>query len=144
MRLYNVPLIRQEKLMACWHASARMLYGYKRLACVDPLPATYKANTGLTARRFVELAKAVGLRTLPRVNMTYDWTFVDQVIQRYGPIWAAGMWNGSPHIVVITGVDSNGTLYVNDPAFGTPQVRDLAWFNSRIAKDVSVPMMYLQ
>jgi hypothetical protein len=120
-----------------------MLYGHKKLACIDPLPSSYQSNAGLSASNFIKLAKAVGLRTLPRVNMSYDWTFLDDLLRRYGPIWAAGMWNGVPHIIVITGVDSNGTLYVNDPAFGTPQLRDLGWFNSKIAKDVPIPMMYL-
>jgi hypothetical protein len=143
MRLNSVPLIRQEKFNSCWHASARMLYGYKKLACIHPLPASYDRNRGLTASKFVELARAVGLKSLPRVNMSYDWTFVDEVIRRRGPIWAAGMWNGFPHIVVFTGVDPDGTLYVNDPAFGTPQVRNMEWFNDRIAKDVAIPMMYL-
>jgi hypothetical protein len=143
MRLSNVLLIRQEKLNSCWHASARMLYGYKKLACTHPLPNAYSKDRGLSASSFVELAKTVGLSTLPRVNMSCDWTFVDETLRHHGPIWAAGMWNGAPHIIVITGVDSNGTLYVNDPAFGTPQVRDIGWFNARIAKDVPVPMMYL-
>ena len=143
MRLTNVPLFKQEKENSCWHASARMLYGYKRLACTHPLPKTYDDNRGLNANKFVDLAKVVGLKTLPRVNMSYDWTFVDQMLRQHGRIWAAGVWNGLPHIVVITGVDSNGTLYVNDPAFAVPQQRNMGWFNDRIAKDVPLPMMYL-
>jgi hypothetical protein len=142
MRLYGVPLIRQEKSMSCWHAAARMLYGYKRLACIDPLPNKYATNAGINAREFIRLAQSVGLKTLPRVNMSFDWRFIDDLLRYRGPIWAAGRWNGFPHIVVITGVDQDGTLYVNDPALGL-QKRNMGWFNERISTDVPIPMMYL-
>lgn len=143
MRLRGVPLIRQEKENSCWHAAARMVYGYKRHASIHPLPHSYQDNHGISATEFIELARAIGLRTLPRVNMSYGEGFIDDMLRRYGPIWAAGNWNGVPHIIVVTGVDSDGTLYINDPAFLTPQVRDIGWFNDRIADDVPIPMMYL-
>ena len=143
MQLLGVPQIRQEKSMACGHAAARMLYGYKRRACIDPLPATYARNTGISAQMFVLLARSVGLQTVPRVSQTYDWTFMDNLLHFYGPIWAAGMWNGFPHIIVVTGVDADGTLYVNDPADGMPHVHNMTWFNERIAKEAQIPMMYL-
>jgi hypothetical protein len=113
------------------------------------MPDTYKADEGLAPEAFlapesfVDLAKAVGLKTVPQARMCYDWTFVDDLLRHHGPIWAAGTWNGVNHIVVITGVDPNGTLYVNDPAFPIPQIRNIAWFNDRIATDISIPMMYL-
>jgi len=128
--------------MVCWHAAARMLYGYRRQACVDPLPDKYRDNQGISAREFIKLAQSVGLKTLPQVNMSYNWTFIDNLLRHSGPIWAAGCWNGPPHIVVLTGVDENGTLYVNDPALGAV-VHDMAWFNARIATEVPMPMMYL-
>ena len=142
MRL-DVMHIMQERQMNCWHASARMLYGYKRAACINPLPQEYEDNQGLTAAQFIDLARDLGLETLPQVNQTFSWRFIDDNLGAYGPIWAAGQWNGVNHIVVISGVDENGTLYVNDPAFGTPVVRDMAWFNARIDKNVPIPMMYL-
>lgn len=74
--------------------------------------------------------------------MSYNWTFLDNLLRQRGPIWAAGLWNGFPHIIVITGVDQDGKLYVNDPALGMQQ-RDMGWFNERIATDVPIPMMYL-
>lgn len=143
MLLIGVPSIRQEKSMSCWHAAARMLYGYKRRACIDPLPGTYSANTGLSASKFVQLAKSVGLRTIPQVNMTHNWTFIDNLLRRYGPVWAAGRWNGVPHVIVITGVDESGRLYFNHPANGFMHIRDMGWFNTRIATEVAIPMMYL-
>jgi len=46
------------------------------------------------------------LQTIPQVNQSYDWSFIDDLLRNYGPIWAAGDWNGAPHIIVITGVDN--------------------------------------
>jgi hypothetical protein len=120
-----------------------MLYEYKRLACIDPLPSVYAKNAGIQAKQFVSLARSVGLQTVPQVSQTYNWTFVDNLLRTYGPIWAAGMWNGFRHVIVFTGVSADGTLYINDPADGMLHIHDMAWFNERIAKDVQIPMMYL-
>jgi Papain-like cysteine protease AvrRpt2 len=142
MFLKDVPLIVQEKPMACWHASARMLFAYKH-QCADPMDREYMIDKGITAAQFVTLAKEAGLRTIPKVNQSYGWAFVEELLKAYGPIWAAGDWNGVPHIVVITGVDSAGKLSVNDPAYPVPQFRDMGWFNKHIDKSVDIPMMYL-
>lgn len=142
MRL-NVDHIMQERQMNCWHASARMLYAYRRSACINPLPQEYEDNQGIGAEEFINLARDLGLETLPQVNQTFSWRFISDNLGTLGPIWAAGQWNGVNHIVVITGADEDGTIYVNDPAFGAPVVRDMAWFNSRIDKNVPIPMMWL-
>ncbi|HUD54592.1 MAG TPA: papain-like cysteine protease family protein [Terracidiphilus sp.] len=138
----DVPLITQDKPMACWHASVRMLFAFRNQSA-DPLDLQYVADQGITASQFVDLATAAGLDTIPQVNQSYDWRFIDGLLGNFGPIWAAGDWNGPPHVVVIRGVDSGGKLAVNDPAFSTPQSRDMGWFNKHIAKDVKIPMMYL-
>jgi ABC-type bacteriocin/lantibiotic exporter with double-glycine peptidase domain len=138
----DVMHIMQEKQNNCWHASARMLYGYRNSACINPLPQDFTNDQGLQPEQFIALAREIGLDTLPQVNQTFSWRFIDDNLQYYGPIWAAGQWNGVNHIVV-SGVDEDGTLYVNDPAFGSPVVREMAWFNARIDKNVPIPMMYL-
>jgi cysteine protease avirulence protein AvrRpt2 len=142
MFLDGVPLIVQEKPMACWHASVRMLFGYKQQSA-DPMDAQYMADSGITAAQFIDLAKTAGLQTIPQVNQSYDWTFIDNLLNNFGPIWAAGDWNGAPHIIVLTGVDSGGKLIVNDPAFPAPQTRNMGWFNQHIDSTVDIPMMYL-
>lgn len=139
----DVPHFPQEKANSCWHASARMLYGFKKLACINPLPATWKKDQGIQPGEFIELAKAVGLRTLPKVNQCFSWKFLEDSLNDYGPLWAAGQWNGPNHIVVITGVDAGGKVFVNDPAFPSPVIRDIGWFNDRIDKNVEIPLMYL-
>jgi hypothetical protein len=138
----TVPLIQQLKPMACWYASAQMLFAYKQQS-VDPMDPVYLADTGISSDQFVDLAKATGLKTIPQVNQSYDWSFINDLLSKYGPIWAAGDWNGAPHIIVLTGVDSGGKLIVNDPAFSTPQVRNMGWFNQHIDASIPIPMMYL-
>ena len=50
MRL-DVMHIMQEKQMSCWHASARMLYGYRNSTSINPLPDDYGDNQGIKRRR---------------------------------------------------------------------------------------------
>jgi hypothetical protein len=112
-----------------WPAGMRLrvcFYGYKRRACIDPLPLTYQGNTGLSAENFVSLAKSVGLHTVPQVNMNYNWPFLAHLVRSYRPVCAAGLWNGVPHIILITGVVANGSVYFNDPADGLSHVGDMA------------------
>jgi hypothetical protein len=139
----EVDHFQQDREMDCWHAAARMLFAYKHQACIHPLPETYSANNGIGPAQFIDLAKAMGLRTTTRVNQTYSWIYLDDLLRNHGPIWAAGQWNGANHIIVITGVDPGGLVLVNDPAFPAPVVRDIAWFNDRIDKNVDIPLMYL-
>jgi len=142
MRL-DVPLIRQEKNMSCWHASARMLYAYRKNSSINPLPPAFQANTGLSPAAFVDLAKNIGLEMIPAVNTSIDWTFLEDILKKFGPIWAAGYWYELPHVVVITGVDPDGTLYVNDPGWPIPRVHNMLWFNEKVSKEILNPMMYL-
>jgi Papain-like cysteine protease AvrRpt2 len=142
MRL-NVPHFPQEKPNSCWHAAARMLYGFKKAACIHPLPAHWTKDEGIQPSEFVDLAKSVGLRALPKVNQSFGWRFLEDALTRYGPLWAAGQWNGPNHIIVITGVDAGGRVFANDPAFPAPVVRDISWFNAKIDKNVEMPLMYL-
>lgn len=139
----KVAHIQQERANSCWHASARMLYGFKKHASIHPLPETWVNDQGIQPEEFINLASELGLETLPKVNKCYNWTFLNKLLTTYGPIWAAGQWNGFNHIVVITGVDASGRVFVNDPAFPSPVLRNMKWFNERIDKNVDVPLMYL-
>ncbi len=133
----------QEKPNSCWHAAARMLYAFRNSACLHPLPKTWSDDQGIQPEDFIKLAKAVGLKTLPKVNQSFSWGFLEMALTTYGPLWAAGQWNGVNHIVVITGVDAGGRVFVNDPALPSPVTRDMGWFNERIDKNVDIPLMYL-
>ncbi|GEM_PF-1760155 len=143
MRYLNVPMIRQEKNMSCWHASARMLWGFKYRQSINPMGNTFHAKKhGVSPAQFIILARELGLDSVPQINMSYSWAAVAELLRSHGPLWAAGYWYGAPHIIVVTGVDPDGTLYVNDPAFG-PRVHDMSFFNEKIANDVNNPIMYL-
>jgi len=143
MRYITVPMIRQEKQQSCWHASARMLWAFKHRQSIDPLSNVFQANTGVSPAQFVDLARELGLKTVPEINMSYPWNGVDDLLRRHGPLWAAGRWYGVNHIVVVTGVDPDGTLYVNDPGTGRRRIHDMRFFNDRIANTVRNPIMYL-
>jgi len=138
----TVPFIHQESPMACWSAGARMLYSYRNMS-TDPLDAVYKADTGITDAQYMDLARQAGLQTVPPYQMTYGPDYIADLLTKYGPIWAAGRWNGPLHVIVITGVDSDGTLYINDPAHFAPETKDMNWFNDKVRRDVAVPLMYL-
>ena len=142
MRYLNVPMIEQESSMSCWHASARMLWGFKYRQSINPMNSIYQANTGVGAAQFVQLAKTLGLASVESVNMSYSWKAVAELLRRHGPLWVAGVWYGAKHIIVVTGVDPDGTLYVNDPGFG-PRVHNIRFFNQKIAFFVKNPIMYL-
>ena len=143
MRYYNVPMIRQEKQMSCWHASARMIWAFKYRQSIDPLSSVFQANTGVSPAQFVHLARELGLQTVPEIIMSYSWREVSDLLRRHGPLWVAGRWYGFNHIIVVTGVDPDGTLYVNDPGTGRRRVHDMAFFNEKIAKIDRNPIMYL-
>lgn len=142
MRYLNVPMIRQEKSMSCWHASARMLWGFKYKQCIHPMKKIFNANSGVSPTQFIKLAKELGLESVPTINMSYSWTAVAELLRRHGPLWVAGYWYGAPHIIVITGVEPDGKLYVNDPGFGS-RVHNILFFNEKIASNVKNPIMYL-
>lgn len=143
MSIYtNVPLIKQEKSMSCWHASARMIWAFKFKQSINPLKKIFAKNTGVSPAQFITLGKSLGLESVPSINMSYSWFALAQLLTRHGPLWAAGYWYGAPHIVVITGVAPNGTVYINDPA-GFKRVHDIRFFNEKVASNVANPIMYL-
>jgi hypothetical protein len=61
-----VPHFPEEKPNSCWHAAARMVYGFKKAACIHPLPNNWTKDQGIAASEFVDLAKR--LETLQKVN----------------------------------------------------------------------------
>lgn len=142
MRYANVPVILQKTQMSCWHASARMLWAFKYRSSINFMGATYTANRGILPRQFVTLARTLGLESTQRIRTSYSWRALADLLRDHGPLWAAGQWYGPNHIIVITGVEPDGTLYVNDPGNGA-RVHNMAFFNDKIDKNVSSPLMYL-
>lgn len=143
MTIYtNVPLIKQEKQKSCWHASARMIWAFKFQQSINPLNNLFASNTGISPSQFSTLAGQLGLESVPSINMSYSWTALAELLNRHGPLWAAGHWYGAAHVVVITGVDPQGNVYINDPD-GHRKIISLELFNQRIAAHIDSPIMYL-
>lgn len=142
MRYSNVPVILQSTQMSCWHASARMLWGFKFKSSINFMSTTYRANNGILPRQFATLAARLGLESTQRITTSYSWRALADLLRDHGPLWAAGQWYGPNHIIVITGVEPDGTVYVNDPGVGA-RVHDMSFFNAKIDKNVSSPLMYL-
>ncbi len=138
----NVPLIRQERSMSCWHAAARMLWAYRNKQSIHPLPDVYDANVGLQISEISSLASSLGLFAVPSIPDFFTTSDIASLLHNYGPLWAAGNWYGAPHAIVVTGINSNGELFVNDPGTGLQQ-HDILWFNNRLYFNLDIPMMWL-
>lgn len=138
----NVPMIYQEKQASCWHAAARMLWAYRNRQSIHPLPADYDADLGLQPNDFSRLALTLGLYAVPFIPAYFTARNIADLLQNYGPLWVAGEWYGFPHIIVVTGANSNGSIFVNDPDTG-PRQHDILWFNAKIHSHLAIPMMWL-
>ena len=144
----QVPHVHGTKNNSCWHDSARMLFQYKRHADLNPLAADglWARDSGLAPGEFVRLARDLGLRPLPVPPATFQVQFLADSLTKYGPLWAAGDWNGFNHIIVITGAESDEGVWINDPAFARPGLRrNITWFNEHIYHNEDVPnsILYL-
>lgn len=157
----GVPLVTQQKNMACWYASAQMLIQWKRSTTQQtrrgqPDPSQHAvtvswevANNGVVNPQIVQLAKVLGLETVP--PMTPSPSYLLSLLTTYGPLWT----NGQRHIVVIGGIDEEGQqLKVYDPwpdsttGVGTVTWRPFSWYvgnesSSRdAASDVQAILLY--
>lgn len=128
---YTVPgmkLIRQDKTMSCWYASAQMLIQWSwgksqscELAHPDPSMVKrwgklYDDNPGIQNWQIQQFAQDLGLVMLP--PMTPSPEYMKELLMRHGPLWI----NGKSHITVIAGIRSMGDGYqvlVFDPALPT-------------------------
>jgi hypothetical protein len=144
----NVPVVGQGKdTWRCWHASAEMiwLYSQGRSGRAGPMFTLIKEWTddkGLAANvtDFVRLAKAVGLMTVPR-HSQYGSDDLAGMLQRFGPLWAAGKWYGPGHVVVLTGVHDNA-IYINDPGnVGSKKAGTVEWFNQKLMNGIDGCLM---
>jgi hypothetical protein len=118
----------QHGFMACWYASACMVSYYYRSGPRLGLPPVWKADQGLTVQAIDLVARAEGLRAVPKPvgGLTAD--NVLTLLKTHGPIWAAGRFlDGYPqagHAIVLTGAKGPFVLY-NDP--WEPKAKQRAW-----------------
>ena len=101
----TVPLVVQQASMECWYASACMVAYYRRPGPRLGLPDKWIPNQGVALADFARLASAEGLKPVQGTAGNFSARQLEALLQRSGPIWCAGRWDGVPHIVVLTGVD---------------------------------------
>jgi uncharacterized protein YvpB len=100
-----------------------------------------RANTtGIYPIEFAQLAENEGLK---RINANTKWSLGDlaAILSAHGPIWCAGYWFGSGHVIVLTGVDG-ASFYFNDPMEPKEKSNSIEWFNKKLAKTFNGCMMY--
>lgn len=141
-----VPVVAQPSQNTCWYASSLMVWYYwqgitHRQGPMNTLGKHYSKDLPIKAVDFVELASKVGMKKVSNRYPNYTAPILRGLLKRYGPIWAAGMWYGVGHIIVLTGV-SDETIYFNDPAGGFRKTASILWFNSKLAKNVDGCLMY--
>jgi ABC-type bacteriocin/lantibiotic exporter with double-glycine peptidase domain len=145
--MLSVPLVAQSKTMSCWHASAEMIWLYwqrktGRQGPMFTLVTEWSANSGInvSATDFVRLARAVGLKPVPRQHM-YTSADLIGMLRKYGPLWCAGEWYGAGHVVVLTGVDGK-MVHINDPDKGMQKIQEVSWFNQKLFNSVDGALMF--
>lgn len=139
--LLDVPLVKQDRSMECWYASACMVCYYREAGPRLGLPKKWEANQGIDPEDFVALAKTEGMKPYPLPISQWTSASLCDALRFAGPLWCAGYWFGVPHIVVLTGVDGN-TIYINDPDGPTKRTNTVDWFNTKLAFDVKDPVLY--
>jgi ABC-type bacteriocin/lantibiotic exporter with double-glycine peptidase domain len=145
-KIFNVPLVAQTSNNTCWHASSQMIWFYwqgvtNKQGPMNTIAENYKDDRGVTAQQFVTLAGKVGLKKVSPAPSTYTSQVLESLLNRYGPLWSAGMWFGVGHIIVLTGVDGE-VIFFNDPDRGVKKRGDVDWFNRKLSKNVDGCLMY--
>lgn len=133
----DVPVVAQAKANSCWHASASMIWLYwqqhgKGAGPMNTVASAYDIadTTPLSGAEFITLAQKVGLNRLPTKNHHSRWE-IAKYLRKQGPIWAAGLWFGVGHAIVLTGIHGD-TVYFNDPDQGVKKTGTVKWFNEKL------------
>jgi hypothetical protein len=125
----------QHGFMACWYASACMVSHYYRPGPRLGLPPVWRADQGLTVAAIESLARAEGLKTIPKPPGALNRDTILGLLTTYGPIWAAGHFlDGYPtagHAIVVTGVQGPFVLY-NDPWEPRAKKRAAEWLSANL------------
>ena len=129
---WNVQLIPQQTNMSCWAASAVMLVGWRDNVSLDPSNVL-----DYLGPQYLQNYQNNGVGYLPDDDKLFEalaltpvgWSsFGIQDLVNYlehGPLWtrldAGSLGSPSPHLIVITGIQTDGTpasttLIFNNPA----------------------------
>jgi hypothetical protein len=127
--------MQQHGFMACWYAAACMVSYFYAAGPRLGIPPVWKADQGLTLAAIDLLAKAEGLKPVPKPAGGLTPESVIALLKAHGPIWAAGRYlDGHPqagHAIVLTGVKGPFVLY-NDPWEPRAKQRASQWINAQL------------
>lgn len=120
--------MQKHGFMACWYACACMVSYYYAAGPRLGLPAVWEPDNGISAANFEILARAEGLKAVPKPAGGLTADNIVTLLKKHGPLWAAGWYlEGHPkagHIIVLCGVKGPFVLY-NDP--WEPKAKQRAW-----------------
>lgn len=136
---YHVQHIHQDTPNTCWHAASRMVYGYKKRASVDPKPDMYKNDKGIPFGLSF-LNQELGFSEYMRAGTAFTRDEIYHLLVAHGPFLFVIDWSGTgampTHVIVVSGIDANDSVHINDPAdFGpTKQLVTIDWLNQHRSK----------
>ena len=125
---YNVPLIAQPTPESCWAAALAMIVSwsdptrnYSPYDINAQVPNKTLFANGASTRELLEIYLLFEMVAEPPVNFP-ELKFL-ALLQQYGPLFVATFDFGSPHAVVVTGLDADpnpdkATVYINNPCDG--------------------------
>ena len=117
---FDVPMIGQGNSKCCWYACYAMMYGWKKRPLSEVAQRIKKAgiptNDALYSEQWGKTRDAMGLISYRVGHLTESLANLTDILQKHGPMWCAGDFLlGSPHAIVISGVNDEGRLRINDP-----------------------------
>lgn len=138
-----VPVVAQNRPFECWYAAACMVAYYFYPGPRLGVPTVWERSdqSGISPREFVQLAENEGLRMVMLPPVAWTAADLERLLRVCGPIWCAGYWYGSGHVIVLTGVD-DANVHFNDPSGGRKRSGSIEWFNARLARAVRGCMLY--
>ena len=103
----------QRKKMSCWYSAYRMLYSWNISTNDSDVKENLEKSSldfdecmrkGLNHSKFKQAQDALFLYGQPGVNIRrMSLGELQQMIRKKGPIWSATLYEGSNHIVLLTG-----------------------------------------
>lgn len=168
---FKIPLYKQDpKLKTCWFHSIRMLEAFNKhpvtsLESICGKHTPDPCEVGLAdTNSLIELSRDSnnGGHINYQIKSIDDGTFIDEtghvhvgvitynsknlldLLQKKGPIiFGHYAPDYGLHMAVITGVNKNGTIHINDPYFGEI-TRDVNWLNNNLVATNGPPLLYME
>ncbi len=137
----RVPMVYQSNPMSCWYACVCMVAYHHVAGPRLGLPEKWRTDSGINFYDMVRLAGEEDFAEVKTPIKNFTSLELATLLDKYGPLWCAGVWDGFNHVVVLTGVVDD-TVYINDPSPSQGQrVETLEWFNDKRSRYFNNVMM---